>query len=384
MQEGGVVEIRATNRELLEGSAFVSVRPQQPTTGTTFSLPKLIERTYESRPYSVSSRPRRRLSGYAPLQFVLTPSRKDAPPAGTKVASSSRPRIRVFYAPHRTLLADGKDAASIVAFLVGERRAVETDVLIRLIATDGKLVPTDLVIPKGSDRGEIRLTSAHEGPVDLEFVQGDYDLDLGDQPKVTVPFGPPITGLTLTYPSEISLVDSASILVELVGDQGIPLKTNVPRHVSAALAAGRAELGDVEADIAAGSTSTRLKLVPTGLQDIRLVIKSDQLKDTEAAVRVRIPTLLLMLTICGGAIGGWVAATQMKTGLATRMIVGVIVAFVFYWGVLFMQLQKLPKSVALNPATAVAVAILGGYGGTALLNFLLKQIAPGSGTPATP
>ena len=74
----------------------------------------------------------------------------------------------------------------------------------------------------------------------------------------------------------------------------------------------------------------------------------------------------------------------MKTGLAARMIVGVIVAFVFYWGVLFVQLQKLPKSVALNPATAVAVAILGGYGGTALLNFVLKQIAPGAGTPATP
>jgi hypothetical protein len=280
------------------------------------------------------------------------------------------------------LLADGKDLVTIIGFAVDDRPPDAPPVKVRVTPTDGTLTPVDLVIPQGADRGQATLACNHVGSVDVGFLPGNYVLDLDGKEKLSIPFGPPIHQLQALAPPSVSLVDTADLVLELRDEHGTPVAADAPRRVVAAITGGSAALSPPEQDIAAGQPSTRLTVTPTGIRPILLTISSVGLQDVPVTIKVGWPVLLLVLTIVGGLAGGWIAAKEGHLAVGTRILIGVITGFALYWGTLYVGLGKLPRAAVLNPLTALAVAAIGGYAGTAVLNALLKKFGFGSEKPA--
>jgi hypothetical protein len=417
----GLAEISATHRELLESGTFVNVKPKlfyervgavvktpttiasekvtppQPTVASAVPPPTMQPHippsAIESHPVTPHHLPPSALGSHVAASGHLVAAAPPSPPppppepspvtpAPAPTAPPPPPTIAVRYAPHRTLLADGKDLATIMGFAVDDRPPDAPPIKIRVTPTDGTLTPIELVIPQGADRGQATLVSDHVGSVDVGFLRGNYTLDLDGKDKLTIPFGPPIHQLQPLAPPSVSLVDTADLVVELRDERGTPVAADAPRHVVAALIGGSAALAPPEQDIAAGQSSTRLTITPTGIRPILLTISSVGLPDAPVTINVGWPILLLTLTLVGGLAGGWVAAKEGHLALGTRILVGVITGFALYWGTLYVGLGKLPRTAVLNPLTALAVAAIGGYAGTAVLNALLKNFDLGSGKPA--
>jgi hypothetical protein len=189
-------------------------------------------------------------------------------------------------------------------------------------------------------------------------------------------------------PPQISLIDEGELIVDLVDDAGTRLETQATRPISVMLTSGSALITDPDAPISAGSSSRRVKILPTGLKPLGVRVRSDTLHDADTTIQVVVPILLIVLTVGGGAVGSWVAIAQANvlqpaTRILARVLIGIVVAFILYWGALFVGLEKLPRAAVLNPVTALAVAILGGYGGTSVLNAILKRVAPLGAGPST-
>jgi hypothetical protein len=89
-------------------------------------------------------------------------------------------------------------------------------------------------------------------------------------------------------------------------------------------------------------------------------------------LRVMLPTLLIALTAAGGLVGGVIAFWTKRTRW-WRVVIGLFTGFILYWAMIFGLLQSVPRAMALNPLSAFAVAIIGGYIGPQLLGVMAKR-----------
>ena len=100
-------------------------------------------------------------------------------------------------------------------------------------------------------------------------------------------------------------------------------------------------------------------------------------------LRVTLPTLLITLTAAGGLVGGVMAFWTKRTRW-WRVVIGLFTGFVLYWAMIFGFLQSIPRAAALNPLSAFAIAIIGGYIGPQLLGVLAQRfgVGPSGSGPA--
>jgi cyanate permease len=96
-------------------------------------------------------------------------------------------------------------------------------------------------------------------------------------------------------------------------------------------------------------------------------------------LRVSLPILLIALTAVGGLIGGVMAFWTKRTRW-WRIVIGLFTGFVLYWAMIFGLLQSIPRAAALNPLSAFAVAIIGGYMGPQLLGIMAQRFGVGPST----
>src|SRR5439155_18550824 len=86
------------------------------------------------------------------------------PPPGALAGRGMQLDLRT--SPARTLLADGRDAATVQVWTQGD---TTSDVRVRFYKSGGALAPEPLVIPRGEPVGEAKLTSDHPGDVVVEM-----------------------------------------------------------------------------------------------------------------------------------------------------------------------------------------------------------------------
>jgi hypothetical protein len=301
-----------------------------------------------------------------------------APAATTGTAAT----VVLATSPDRRLLADSQDAATVYAFL--RTGAASEDIRIQLVASLGMISPNPLVIKKGEFSGEARLVADRVGRARIRYLAEQPQVAIEGSPDLQVDFAPPITQLQLrASPPEISLLDTPQIVLELQDAAGRAIATDEPRRISLYLERGNGEIAPVEVEVAKDQATGRAGFTPWWMGTTTVAAVTPAILTKSTTLRVTLPTLLIALTAVGGLIGGVMAFWTKRTRW-WRIVIGLFTGFVLYWALIFGLLQSIPRAAALNPLSAFAVAIIGGYIGPQLLGVLAQRfgVAPTSGEAA--
>jgi len=284
--------------------------------------------------------------------------------------------------PQRTLLADGKDAATIHLFYGSEEGVAPSDIRVRLFNSSGKLEPPPpLTIPKGDDYAQATLTSTKVETITLEYLGSTPDVPVPGARQLQIKFGPAITQLDLNAsPPAITLVDKSDLIVRLLNETGTtPIATDTARIISFAIENGRGEIEQKELQIPAGRFEGRTSFLPTWIGEVSISAATPDLQPATVAVKVALPLMPLTLSALGGLAGGIIAFWTGKNSKWWRIAIGLIAGFVLYWAFIFGMLDMVPRAIVLNPLSAFALSTLGGWLGTEVFTQLLKRLGLSTG-----
>jgi hypothetical protein len=162
------------------------------------------------------------------------------------------------------------------------------------------------------------------------------------------------------------------IVVELQDAAGRVVATDQPRRISLYLETGNGEIAPVEVDVAKDQATGRASFTPWWMGTTTVAAATPAILTKSTTLRVMLPTLLIALTAAGGLVGGVIAFWTKRTRW-WRIVIGLFTGFILYWAMIFGLLQSIPKAMALNPLSAFAVAIIGGYVGPQLLRVMAKR-----------
>ncbi len=356
----GVWEISATHPELRDAMVMLSAR----------------ERSERHSPTPSGGASGTRGSGGVggpgfDLGEILPPSPTPVP---APVTTSERPRVELRAAPRRKLLADGKDEATIYSLLSGAQSGAPQDITVRLLNDDGNLSPSEVVIPQGQFSGATRLTSEHVGTVTVEFLGSAPAVQMLGDPRLHVAFGAPITGLELTAsPPRINFFEHAELVVRLLNPQGTPVAADELREVFITLEGGGGQLERGNLSFAVGDAEQRLRFSPTRGGVVALAAASPDLLTVRTAITVEWPLAALLASAVGGLLGG-LLAFWLEKGQWWRIAMGLVTGFMLYWAAVFAGLEWVSPALALNPLSAVAISIIGGWLGAKVFAPLLKRL----------
>jgi hypothetical protein len=332
----GLIQVKAKQPQLLEGGTFVYVASKKRTSSRL--EPFLSPRFSRDR-------------GIVFAQNL-------------QPASPTKHTLLLRASPERTLLADGKDAATVHVFLVGENPP-SADIQVQLFSSHGTLDPQTIRIPRGETSGAATLTSDSVGVARVEVI------DVQPPPGLEVRFGPPITTLRfLSRPSKITLVDDTDLIVELQDVNGHTVATDENRSVFFALEKGRGVIHDSRVDIAAGLPQARTTFKPTWWGKMQLAASTPALDPFPVVIDVDIPVALLALSAMGGLLGGLIAYWRKPTLGWWRVLVGLVTGFLLYCVILLGILAHIQNLLAVNPLSALACSVLGGWLGTGVFDLL--------------
>ncbi|HTS18329.1 MAG TPA: hypothetical protein VMP11_12195 [Verrucomicrobiae bacterium] len=363
--EAGLLHIRAKQRELLDGSAIMHVRP------ATFEQPR-ADLTAPALESSTASVAKSESTALAQLNDRLdgdvgSAMNKTLPePVAEAATAESRPALYLWYSPERGLLADGTDEATIQASLL---QAAPWDVLVTLRDSTGNMHPSPpLKIPQGQTSVTSTLTWNHTGNVTVEYLGAQPSVDYQGNPKIEMTFVPPITKLDASAsPHTITLADQSELVARLVDKQGQAYCPDEPRNVSFVIKEGRGTIKYTELIIPTSNSEARTLLYPTWPGHLVITARADQLADEDVAIDVNWPVGLFAATVVGGLVGACVASYKKKKAWPLRLASGLAAAFVLYWGVVFAVptysglFKYLDRGWITNPVMAGLVAVFGGW-----------------------
>jgi hypothetical protein len=286
-----------------------------------------------------------------------------------------KPQVELRIAPQRKLLADGKDSATVYGLLTGDNAIASKDIKLRLINSDGILQPAEVLIPKGEFSGTTQLVSDHPGEVAVEYLGAIPAVDLVGTEKLTVLFGAPITRIEIkASPPQISLLEASDLVVRFLDSSGIPLETDESRDVLLTIEQGAGQLSRNEFSIAPGNAEGRTTFRPTAVGEVWLAAASPNLVSVQVPLQVTWPIMLLIASALGGLAGGLLAFVMEKDAKWWRGAIGLITGFVLYWTVIFVGIDALAGSMAVNPLSAFVISVMGGWLGTNVFTPLLKRV----------
>jgi len=358
LDKAGIFEIHvwhlAKIPELRSGDTFIQVRPVlQRRISPGASLPGLNEQ----------------FAGMGMMAFSALPQR----------VSDQGTFLVLKNSPQRTLLADGKDAATIHVFFYSAVGTASNDIRIRLFNSGGKLEPPQnnaLVIRKDEDYTSATLTSDKVGAVTVEYLGSTPNFNTQGDSRLQIKFGPPITQVDLNAsPPSLSLVDQSDLIVRLLDESGKPIATDTSRQISFAIERGRGEIEKKELEIPAGRAEGRTSFLPTWIGEVEISAATPDLQPATLPIPLKVspPIMPLSLSALGGLAGGLIAFWVGQRSKWWRIIVGLIAGFVLYWAFVFGVLNFVPRAIVLNPLSAFALSTLGGWLGTEVFAQILKR-----------
>ncbi len=258
--------------------------------------------------------------------------------------------------------------------LSGVQAGAPQDITVRLLNDDGTLTPSEVVIPKGAFSGSARLTSDHVGKVTVELLGAAPGVHMLGPPRLEVAFGAPVTGLALSAsPPRINFFETAEVVVRLLNPEGRPVATDEPREVFVTLEAGGGQLEQSSLSFAGGVVEQRLRFSPTRGGVATLAAASPELLTVRTDITVEWPLAALLASAVGGLLGG-LLAYWLEKGQWWRIVMGLVTGFMLYWAAVFAGLEWVSPAVALNPLSAVAISIIGGWLGAKVFAPLLKRL----------
>jgi hypothetical protein len=300
-------------------------------------------------------------------------------------AAKSLPEVALRYSPDRAFLADGKDPVRVEAFLLGGEDSAHSDIRLNVFDGSGTLHPIPLTIPAGQLNGQSQLTSTNPGSVTIEYLSSTPLAEISGDKKLSIRFVAPVTHLDLkASPPGISLVDTSDLIVTLTDDQHRPVATDMQRQVVFAIESGQGSLRQQELVIPAGQFEVRTTFVPERSGEVRVSASSPNLLTVVAPLEVAAPVTLLVCSLAGGLIGGLLSRRKGHRRNPWRPIIGAVTGFLFYWACIFLRLGSIANGVALNPLSALALSMIGGWLQTKVFTAVWPLLQPSRATDSGP
>jgi hypothetical protein len=305
------------------------------------------------------------------------PASDDQTPQGPATAPPSAPELLLTNASGKDeILADGKDFARIqVYYMDPNGGAAPSDITVWLKWSNGKLDAQPLVIKKGSAFGETQWTSLSPVNAELFLVSSAPNFAVKGRRELQVSFAPAIYGIAPSGPNplKLSLIDCQPVVVQLFDQEGRTVQTTRVRHVTFISSNPSLHLDPDSRDLSPNDSEASVFLVPTWAGTSTLEIWTPDYDHQTLQVQVSM-WLVLVLCLSGGVVGGIAARDALKGSTAWRIFVGVLGAVVLVWIIVYAVLPQTHSIIAHNLVSVFVVAIVGGYGGTRVLDFAAKKL----------
>ena len=309
----------------------------------------------------------------------------ESPPI-TAAAVTAHPTylLALRYSPLRGFLANGRDPATVHAFVTTPDGQPNTeDVRVNLFDSSGTLNPVPLTVPANVGMGSAELTSDTVGDVKVEYVSARPSTQLEGDRVLDIHFEPPIAAVQLKpSPARISFVDSCDLVVQFVDESGKPIATGTPRSVSLSLESGKGDISDKDFTIAQGHSDGRSTFSPLWWGPMTIAASTPNLMTQQAVVQVTPPWGLLGASLLGGFAGGFLFFLRYRRSKKLRITIGAFTGMLLYWAVLLLGLAALPRTSVLNPISAFVIAVVGGWLGLQVFEPILKKLGLSKQQPA--
>lgn len=375
----GFLYIWARHPELRLGGEFLRVRRpmEKPQVRAREPMPPAVKTPAPTEP-RILRIPVPEMPTIARPEVKIPPKPLPTPP---KVVAPRTPAVQprhvlaLRYSPQRAFLANGKDPATVHAFVLPLEGSALPGFRINLFDSSGTMLPRPLVIPPGEEIGSAVLTSSHAGEIRVEYLSATPPLDVEGDKVLNIVFEPPITRLeVLGSPPRVSLLESADVLVRLLDEEGTPTATDRPRNITLALESGRGEIETADLTIEAGSADGRTALRPAWWGGFTISASTPNLMSATGMVHVDPPLAILSISLLGGIIGGFLFFFKHGRMEKWRIPLGALTGIVLYWACLYLGIAAIPQAVVLNPLSAFVISVLGGWLGTEVFEPLLKRL----------
>jgi len=376
--EAGITELLAKQNELQDGKAFIKIKSRGAAQKTVSMMNAPVPAPAAPAPDN-----RLRTEAFSATKSVVASAALATTAKHLKTTESRLPGAGLILKHEsRKFLADGKDAATVTAFLSEEAPDSAADIQVIFHDSLGAMTPNPLVIQRGQDFGETKITSDHVGTATVEYITSNPKLNLLSEKVIEVDFGPPIARLAIqASPSKISLLESADISIQLLNSSGTPTATDEPRQVNLSFTGG----GQLQSNcitIPANASFAHTRFYPTHLGTFKIEVSADNLLMQSVDISVFRPTALLFASSFGGLLGGLLAASvsqkrrKDRSGRVVRVLLGIVTGFAFYYFAILGFAAQIPGQVALNPFGAIFLAMVGGWLGTEVFTPICKVLIP--------
>ena len=368
------LKVRETDGTLLSGGNSVFVRPAGNTQKKKTIKPTAFRYLLPVRgPHllTVSARPQEQL-----VSFATPPVPAQEPSGAQSAAASSSPALLLTNSSGKDeILADGKDFARIqVYYMDPQGGAASSDIRVWLTWSNGTLDSQPLVIKKGAIVAEAHWTSLSPVDATISFVSSAPKYPVDGKTDLTVSFVPAIYGIGVpgSSPLKLSLIDCEPVFAQFFDAEGRVVQTNKLRQVTFISSNPSLHLDPPSQDVPANGYAASTFLVPTWSGMANLDIWTPGYAHQTIVVQVSM-WLVLLLCLSGGIVGGIAAWDALKGAIAGRIFVGILGAIVLVWISVYAVLPRTHSIIAHNMVSVFVLSIIGGFGGTRVLDFAGKK-----------
>jgi hypothetical protein len=372
--EVGLLSLKAheANGTLLPGGNSVLVNRAKPVNKALRVKPSAYQPIPASKPKrplsKISWRISTLLAARTPTEQVPSETTPAVPPIAELLLTNSSGKDEI--------LADGNDFARIqVYFMDPEGNGAPANIKVWLTWSNGELRPQPLVIKRGESFAEARWVS--HSPIDatVSVVTSAPKYASEGSRELKVLFAPPIYGIAPSSPNplRLSLIDSQPIVAQFFDSQGRTVQTNKPRRVTFVSSNPALHLDPSSFEVQPKESGATIFLLPTWSGHSTLDIWTPGYDHQTVLVEI---TMWLVLTLClsGGVVGGIAAKDAIKGSIIWRIFVGILGAIVLVWFCVFSVLPQTHSVMAHNLVSVFVVGIVGGYGGTRVIDFAAKKL----------
>ena len=285
LRQSGIVKLNATEMELRPAEALIQVRP---------AARAAFEQTVTAPPaLFLPSRHGARGMRFSETRLAATRLAAGPPP----------PQLTFLCSPDSPVLADGKDRATLSAFL---DRPAPRDTVLTLFSSGGTLSRTQVTIPKGQAMASCALTCLRPGKVTVQLVEvtPQVTFDPAAGKALVVNFAAPIIDFALqSSPPSVSLIDQSYFVVQLLDEQKRPIAADTERKVCFAINNGNGQITPITLSIPPGSFQSQAVFLPDWLGSVQVTASMTNMLSKSARLQVNLPLLLLGVSLLGGLIG---------------------------------------------------------------------------------
>jgi hypothetical protein len=275
--------------------------------------------------------------------------------------------------PSGVYRANGKDAARItIVFESTDLSPAPVDIHIWLKLTNGVLDPPQpLQIKKGSFQTTTQLTSLWPAEDHLMFVSSTPSYQAQGDTDVIVHFVP--AGAVLVGPDTLSVVDTTPVMLVFYNADQNPVAPGKNWPVTLRSKQSKLQFTPASFEVQASSPTGSAVLLPIswGSDTVEAVVANYTIQPLPIRITF---WMILGLCLSGGLAGGLAAYNKFKGSWAWRIFLGILGGAVLCWLYVYLALPNVTANIAHNTFSVFFVAVVGGYGGTTILDLAAKRL----------